>query len=394
MVKSFHVDLHLFMRTFSACLYSSLVNSHVLLLSANNVVPILFSFARTMEVESSNKNKPQNNNSQIIPLLILICLLTLIVLVFLYSSLYTLTLTDAIYELIRNIIPGFIGALVAYLVVYFLFVKRGISVNLDQQLETIKGIREDLDISSNNSSIMRGLIAKMKVLKHPFRSDLKLYTFLGLQNESDSNILQDFIMEGTNLNAVQFLWADATAGNHIYANVDTRDHFLQISFNNYSSAGSNIAIRLKSEKAHLKSQKMRYITFDIRIPEGNEKIAICCRIVNGWLQHWHYSNKEDCFRTAVLGKYCTTFDNKTKLSEWKPLSIDLEEPSNWHIFKSDGNYLYGPEEVDFGIITSFIIEVGVVDECSASSLFPRPGKGQGTFHIKHIRFTESQFNLF
>lgn len=143
----------------------------------------------------------------------------------------------------------------------------------------------------------------------------------------------------------------------------------------------------------MKSQKMRYITFDIRIPEGNEQIAICCRIVNGWLQHWHYSTKEDCFRTAVLGKYCTV-DNQTKLSEWASLSIDLEEPSKWHLFKSDGNFLYGPDEVDFGIITSFIIEVGVVEDCAAVSLFPRPGRGKGQFHLRQIRFTESPEHLF
>jgi len=343
-----------------------------------------------METPTPN-NSPRNNNPQIVWLLILVCLLTVLLLVALYSWMYKLPLKDAIFELIRNIIPGFIGALIAYLGVYLLFIQKGISVDLDQQLQTIKGIQEDLNITSS-SNIIRGLIAKMKQLKPPFKSDLKLYTFWGLQDESDSDVLQDFNMRGTNVNAVQFLWSDASSENTITAKVNAEGQFLHVAFENISSAGSNVAIRLAGDKARLRSQKMRYVTFDLRISEGNEKVVVGFRVVNGWLQHWHYSNMADSFRTILLGRRCS-INSQTKLSEWESFSIDLEEPSKWHLFKSDGNYLYGPDEANFSVITSIIFEFGVVEGGQEGALSPRPGRGKGELDIRQIRFTETSEHL-
>jgi len=330
------------------------------------------------------------NNSQIIWLLVLVCFLTIVSLTALYSWIYKLAPQDAIFELIRNIIPGFIGALIAYLVVYFLFIQKGISLNLDQQLEAMRGIQENLSITSS-SIIIRGITTKMQDLNEPFKSDLKLYTFWGLQDETESDILQDFNMRGTNVNAIQFLWADASAGNIINAKIN-ENQFLNISFDNKSSAGSNVAIRLAGDKARLRSQKMRYVTFDLRISEGNEKVVVGFRVVNGWLQHWHYSNMADSFRTILLGRRCS-INSQTKLSEWESFSIDLEEPSKWHLFKSDGNYLYGPDEANFSVITSIIFEFGVVEGGQEGALSPRPGRGKGELDIRQIRFTETSEHL-
>jgi len=338
------------------------------------------------------------NNSQIIWLLVLVCFLTIVSLTALYSWIYKLAPQDAIFELIRNIIPGFIGALIAYLVVYFLFIQKGISLNLDQQLEAMRGIQENLSITSS-SIIIRGITTKMQDLNEPFKSDLKLYTFWGLQDETESDILQDFNMRGTNVNAIQFLWADASAGNIINAKIN-ENQFLNISFDNKSSAGSNVAIRLASDKARLKLARMRYITFDARIEEKHEKVVVGIRVVNGWLQHWHYSNMPDSFRTIVLGRCCTidpqithSISNGKKYSDWESFSIDLEDPTKWHLFNFDGNHLYGADEVDFSIITSIIFEVGIAEDGQEGALNPRPGRGKGELDIRQIRFTETPEHL-
>lgn len=74
---------------------------------------------------------------------------------------------------------------------------------------------------------------------------------------------------------------------------------------------------------------------------------------------------------------------------WHKFSLDLEKNSWWHLFKSDGNYIYGPETPDFDVITSIIFEVGCsLPSGPAAALAQKPGPGKGRFELRNIRLSE------
>ena len=52
------------------------------------------------------------------------------------------------------------------------------------------------------------------------------------------------------------------------------------------------------------------------------------------------------------------------------------------LFQSDGNYLYGPKEPDFKIISSVIVEMGKY------KVPGRPCEGEGVIDIRSIKLTE------
>ena len=192
------------------------------------------------------------------------------------------------------------------------------------------------------------------------------------------DVFQDFVRRpNDNINAVYYLWADVFTASQIDASVQD-ESFLRISFNNQpGSYPCNVAIRPESEQALKNDPQKRYISFEARIPEESlqdedllSEVAIGIRLVNGWLQHWEY---------AMYPHEYIQF--KLNNSEWKSCFVLLDDAHKWNLFKADGNHLYGPEEPDFGIIASVIIEVGGYKGPG------RPSEGKGIIDIRAIRLT-------
>jgi len=207
--------------------------------------------------------------------------------------------------------------------------------------------------------------------------NIYLYSGLDLQTRSDNNF-QDFhiLRPGGNINAVSYLWADTYVGNTINAFVDNDDHFLRIEFNNKpGSYPSNLAIRPNAEKALENTYSKAIITFEARTPNlkkssKKENIAFGVRVVNGWLQHWEYSDKPGEYRQFQINN-----------SSWKKHQVELHG-SSWNLFQSDGNRFQGPTKPDFNIITAIVIEVGTYNVPG------RLGNGAGIIDIRQIKLEE------
>lgn len=348
---------------------------------------------------------------------IAVALLLFVFLIWLYSKL------PSTQELLKNII---IGGLIFTLFLYLaLAVSKSIKfdfvqavnrerellindigkkvMNLEEKLRFDREqIKKEIIKSLEEATGFQGEIIKglMRRLKQRNETDLNLYTFYGLQGLIEDSNLQDFNLKGGTINAVSFFWADTSSGNKITASINKEERCLQVGFDNRSNGGSNLAIRLSGDMAHIKAPKMRYLTFDVRIKEvkegndyiRNDNIRIGFRVVNGWLQHWHYA-KRDAFITLSLREYPFKIFPQTKKSNWIGFSLDLEEPSRWHLFESDGNYLYGPIDPDFSIISTIIFEFGgILEEEKESVLTSRPGIGKGELDIGHIRLTEEKID--
>jgi len=332
----------------------------------------------------------QNTQEQIQWLLVLLAAAGVIILAGVHVLLSTkfglpsTTAQQALSGLLSDVVSGIVGALISYLFIYFLFIKKGIHLNIDpQQLENIKQ-----DITSTSGEIIRGLINNMQ---HVGDKDLKLYTFLGLQGEVNQHLFQDFNIGGENKNAVYFLWADIStlSPSKIYAKIDRPGKFLHVSFDSHSIGGSNIAIRPYGDNAHIRDNRMRYLTFDMRISKGYENVEVGFRVVNGWLQHWFYAYGDtEGFIKIKLRPYCM-IEPGQDVSDWKSFSLDLEDHHKWKLFKSDGNYRYGPKESDFSYISFVIFEFGCSQDQEESTLAQRPGPGKGELDIRDIRLEEN-----
>jgi hypothetical protein len=300
----------------------------------------------------------------------------------------SMTVLQAFMKLFGDAIAGIIGGLISYLFIYFIFIKKGINININpDQIESIKqNIKQD--ITSTSGEMIRGLIDNMQRIGD---SDLKLYTFCGLQNEVSQDTFQDFNISGENKNAIHFFWADLStpSPSEIHAKIDKAGKFLHASFENHSIGGSNIAIRPSGDKARIRDNRMRYLAFDMRISKGNEDVEIGFRVVNGWLQHWFYSYGDtEGFIKIKLRPHCM-IEPGQDISDWKSFSIDLENPQKWKLFKSDGNYRYSPKEADFNCISFVIFEFGCSQGKEESALAQRPGLGRGELDIRNIRLEEN-----
>ena len=341
-----------------------------------------------MNNQTENSNQPNGNNKdqQIQWLVIVVSLLAILLLFFLYCWVYNFSFKQGILELLNDVIPGAVGGILSYLLIYFIFLRKGIPVNLDQQLASLQqDIKED--ISNMPGPTLKYLNEKVKQKDD---SDIKLYTFCGLQDKlSTDPILQDFSMKGRNINAIQYLWVDA--GNKLEPSINHQNNSLHIEFDNKSPGGSNLAIRPSTGKGRTKLQNMNYLTFEVNITEENKNVLLGFRLINGWLQHWHYANGHDSFITLLLGQYLNTGVNT---NSWKSFSLAIEKPDKWSLFPRDGNRNYGPEEADFSIIASIVFEFGCLEGISINdyqnlSLKHRPGIGKGEVEIRNLKLTES-----
>jgi hypothetical protein len=343
--------------------------------------------------EKNDYPKPQQD--QIRSLLILLAITGLIILAALHiwfsiqsGSPGSMTVQQALMKLFSDALAGIVGALISYLFIYFVFIKQGITIDINpQQLE---GIKQNLkqDITATSGEMIRGLIDNMKRVGD---SDLKLYTFCGLQSEVSQDSFQDFNIAGENKNAIHFFWADLStpSPSEIRARIDKAGKFLHVSFNNHSIAGSNIAIRPSGDNARIRDNRMRYLAFDMRISKGNEDVEVGFRVVNGWLQHWFYSYGEtEGFIKIKLRPHCM-IEPGQDISDWKSFSLDLENHQKWKLFKSDGNYRYSPREADFNYISFVIFEFGCSQGNEESALAQRPGSGSGELDIRNIRLEEN-----
>jgi hypothetical protein len=332
----------------------------------------------------------QNSQNQIRWLLILLAIAGLVILTALHiwSSIHsvppgTMTVQQASMKLLGDATAGIVGSLISYLFIYFVFIKQGIN----QQLENIKqNIKQDINATSGK--MIQGLIENMQRVGD---SDVKLYTFCGLQSEVNQDIFQDFNIAGGNNNAIYFFWADLStpSPSRIDARIDKAGQFLRVSFDNHSIGGSNIAIRPSGNNVRIRDDRMRYLAFDMRISKGNEDVEVGFRVVNGWLQHWFYSyGDREGFIKIKLKPHCM-IEPGQDASDWKSFSLDLENLQKWTLFRSDGNYRYSPSEADFGYISSIIFEFGCSQGNEESALAQRPGLGRGELDIRNIRFGEN-----
>ena len=205
----------------------------------------------------------------------------------------------------------------------------------------------------------------------------ELYRLYGLHGLRKSSLIQNFNVsrkgDTHNINAIQFLWADALFGNSISAKHMKDGKTLRIRFDHMGGWGCNITIRCQDGLACLNENKSRYLSFDARIPleeiqrfaesELLHEVGISIRIVNGLLQHWEYGLGTKEYIVVPVKK-----------SKWggKPVKVDLSDRLLWHQFTSDGNTKINQEGPDFSIIAAVILKFGKIP---LDPIEPQPGKG-------------------
>ena len=230
--------------------------------------------------------------------------------------------------------------------------------------------------------VLTGLLLSWKESQSPKNKGIgataNFYGGLDKVTRNDNNF-QDFKITrpGGNINAVHYLWADTYKASTINAHIDNDDHFLRIEFNNKpGSYASNLAIRPYAEQALQNTHTKAYLTFEARIPPKYSKpsmsdsVAVGVRVVNGWNQHWEYSDKP--------GEY---IQFPIKDSKWKKFQVDLSS-SHWNRFQGDGNRFSGPANAEFKIISAVVFEVG------SHNVPGRPGAGSGVLDIREIKIEE------
>ena len=319
--------------------------------------------------------------------------------------------------LLQNVLAGATGALISFVVVYLLFISKGISIfqrNIiieedfkyllnTNTLDEIKRIISNItQVEQQPLPVAKGKIMQqlLKDIRSKGDDDLKLYTFAGLEDKPiQSNNFQNFVIDSAsgNVNAIYFLWADV--GNEIKAKIEDEqgNKFLRVLFDNKSEGGSNIAIRPYAEKVHQTNKEMKYLKFSLRISKKNQNMLLGFRIVNGWLQHWHYSNTEDIYITLPLNDRAQfQFDPDAENSYWRSFYLDIKDTTKWHLFKGDGNHRYGPQTVDCSLISFVIFEFGEIPNGHSlqKSIRHRPGEGKGELDIRQIELTQAQGDFF
>lgn len=170
-------------------------------------------------------------------------------------------------------------------------------------------------------------------------------------------VFQDFrtverVKKG-NVNVVQYLWADSSAGSEIQAKVVKGQPVVRVQV---TTAGDsypcNIAIRGKDESPLLNEPRRKLLVFAVRLCDARSQdgmpVCIAIRVVNGLLQHWVYG-------TGATTYICEQVRNS---NEWTVLSVDLQDAASWRRFESDGNP-DGLDEANFDCICSVVLEIGI-----------------------------------
>ncbi|MEN6320984.1 MAG: toll/interleukin-1 receptor domain-containing protein [Syntrophaceae bacterium] len=222
----------------------------------------------------------------------------------------------------------------------------------------------------------------------PNTAEDEYYRLYGLGGLRTDPLIQNFNVSRTgdthNVSAIQFLWADALHGNTIDAEHIKDQEALRIRFNHKGGWGCNIAIRCQDALACHNINRLRYLSFDVRIPleeiqkkpklELLNEVGIALRIVDGRLQHWEYALSPNQYYILPVNK-----------TEWggKSVKVDLHDFSRWHQFTSDGNIKVNYQGPDFSIIASVILMFGSPDQTPGE---PRPGRG--IIDIREFKLTD------
>lgn len=194
----------------------------------------------------------------------------------------------------------------------------------------------------------------------------------GLWEEPTSrSTFQDFHPTGSNVQPVQYLWADPRSGNSIRAEIKrgakAEDSLLRVHFHHEPDTfGCNLSIRPLNQQALLRDGAGTLI-LNARVAEESnfQEIGVVLRIVNGYMQHWR-SSAAEILRVAH--------------GDFQDVRVELE-PTTWSLFENDGTGRAGPvHRPDFSIIASLNLELGGYRELAA-----KPTAGDGILEIREIR---------
>ena len=207
-----------------------------------------------------------------------------------------------------------------------------------------------------------------------------LYTFCGFQrNLRNEDLLQDFRIDRQrydNPNPVSYLWADVYKGGSINASIEEADPpHLSVTFDNKPvSWPCNIAIRSIGEQA-VTTRGRSTLAFEARLAAEVRsdasmltEVFIAARVINGWYQHWAYGPGPGRYRLLQVTE------------PWNIIEIPLTS-NYWWLFTSDGNRYFGPQEHNFSIIVSLVLEFGGYG-------IDRPGPGHATVLIRNVHLKD------
>jgi hypothetical protein len=257
-------------------------------------------------------------------------------------------------------------------------------VNIQEGIgKTIAFLNKNVPVPDNINSVQPGAAPPS-----PNTPEDEYYRLYGLGGLRTDPLIQNFKVSRTgdthNVSAIQFLWADALHGNTIDAEHIKDQEALRIRFHHKGGWGCNIAIRCQDTLACHNINRLRYLSFDVRIPleeihnnpelELLSEVGIALRIVDGRLQHWEYALSPNQYYILPVNK-----------TEWggKSVKVDLHDFSRWHQFTSDGNIKVNYQGPNFSIIASVILMFGSPDQTPGE---PRPGRG--IIDIRELKLTD------
>nr|VFK27375.1 MAG: hypothetical protein BECKMB1821I_GA0114274_100312 [Candidatus Kentron sp. MB]VFK74285.1 MAG: hypothetical protein BECKMB1821H_GA0114242_100313 [Candidatus Kentron sp. MB] len=181
---------------------------------------------------------------------------------------------------------------------------------------------------------------------------------------------------------LHYIWADPIKGGSIYAlvqkNKTVEESLLHVEFNNpKGSFPANVAIFPMNTKPISKDIDHNNLFLSVRVSDDNscdsslKKIALAFRVVDRGLTHWEYANRNKEYRVE-----------KILSTDWKEITIPLNNNEDWRVFDSDGNVRYHSSKPDFSIIEKVVVELGGI------GIPGRPDAGCGSIDIKEIRFSK------
>ncbi len=190
----------------------------------------------------------------------------------------------------------------------------------------------------------------------------------------DRALFQSFHPTGTNVQPVQYLWADPRKGNWIQAKVHKQPKppkpeksFLRVTYHHRrGSLGCNLSIRPQDNEPIFTNGR-RSLVLEARVAEtsATKDVGIVVRLVNGYMQHW---------RNTSGGRVL-----QVPKGDFQPITLGLD-PLCWEIFDADGTGKAGPESPDFSILSSLNLSLGDWEEDTFHLL-----GGEGSLDIREIR---------
>jgi predicted alpha/beta hydrolase family esterase len=205
--------------------------------------------------------------------------------------------------------------------------------------------------------------------------NLDMFTFCGIKKGKDLGKLEDTDA----LEQIYFLWADASEGSTVSAEVvqENTEKFIRIKFNNKSSVSSNVALRPGGITLIFRKEGYQEIKFKARIPSETQeadlnKVQVSIRVIDALTTHWKYikPGRSEYYEPLIV-------ESSNTAGGWIEMKVDLGNHDKWHFFDSDGNWKYRASYPEFTSILAIIVEVG-----SHQKNGHCPGEGQGIVDIK------------